>query len=233
MWKKYVKSCISSVLDQKTHHSFHIIAVDDGSADKTGMILDEYFADSRVTVLHTKNAGCAGTRNIGIRTSRAKYIYFLDSDDMLKPGAIDLLMDCAEDNSAYVVEGGYETIRENGRVRTVSYNKSGLIEDNEPSFGFPCGKLYRREIFSDIRFPEGYWYEDSIIHDIIFARFLYLGARVYGVAEPVFQYRINPTGITRSARVNDKCIDAIWIHRRMVADRALAYLKLRITMNIC
>lgn len=82
-----VESCInrsvSSVLNQ-SFDDLEVIIIDDGSNDRTPSICDELAKkDHRVKVLHQKNSGVSEARNVGIRHSLGKYIFFLDADDWL------------------------------------------------------------------------------------------------------------------------------------------------------
>ena len=79
--EKYLVECIDSILGQ-TYRDFEIILVDDGSPDRCPSICDEYASvDSRIKVIHQKNAGQAAARNTGVGISRGDYLLFLDSDD--------------------------------------------------------------------------------------------------------------------------------------------------------
>lgn len=63
----YVGDCLDSILNQKTSMTFEVVAIDDGSTDATGKILDEYASlDSRVRVVHQANRGFSGARNKGL-----------------------------------------------------------------------------------------------------------------------------------------------------------------------
>lgn len=79
--EKYLKRCIDSILAQ-SFTDFELILVDDGSPDNCPEICDAYAVqDSRVKVIHKKNAGVSSARNAGLDLAQAKYIMFCDSDD--------------------------------------------------------------------------------------------------------------------------------------------------------
>ncbi|AYN41035.1 glycosyltransferase [Streptomyces dangxiongensis] len=90
----FLPECLDSVL-QQSFGDFELIAVDDCSPDGCGAILDEYAArDPRVTVLHLpENAGLGRARNAGIPHATGDYLFFLDSDDTLTPGALRSIAD--------------------------------------------------------------------------------------------------------------------------------------------
>ncbi|MFI9822452.1 CDP-glycerol glycerophosphotransferase family protein [Streptomyces sp. NPDC052013] len=97
----YLQECLDSVLGQ-SYHDLEVIAVDDRSPDGCGEILDAYAArDERVRVLHLpENVGLGRARNAGMAQARGDYLFFLDSDDTLTPGALraiaDRLQECAD-----------------------------------------------------------------------------------------------------------------------------------------
>ena len=83
----YVAKAMDSVIaqrtsDGRTFEDWELIAVDDGSPDKSGEICDAYAKqDSRIRVIHQANAGAPAARNRAIDQARGKYLMFLDSDD--------------------------------------------------------------------------------------------------------------------------------------------------------
>lgn len=77
----YLEECLDSLLAQ-SFSDFQIVLVNDGSLDESGDICDKYASlDSRVSVIHQKNAGLSAARNVGVSNSDSEYIIFIDSDD--------------------------------------------------------------------------------------------------------------------------------------------------------
>ena len=95
--EKYLPECLDSVLSQ-TLQELEVICIDDASPDRSGEILDEYAArDQRVRVLHLDENHMQGYgRNRGIEKAKGKYIYLLDSDDMITQTALEELYSLAE-----------------------------------------------------------------------------------------------------------------------------------------
>ena len=88
----YIKGAVASVQNQ-TWKNLEIIAVDDGSTDETGRILDGLAAqDPRIRVLHTANRGVSAARNEGIANARGEYIGFVDGDDRAHPEMYEAMM---------------------------------------------------------------------------------------------------------------------------------------------
>ena len=90
--EKYLSKCVDSILAQ-TYTDFELILVDDGSPDCCPEICDAYAKnDSRVRVIHQKNAGTQSAVIAGVEASRGEYIGFADSDDWLEPEMYEVLM---------------------------------------------------------------------------------------------------------------------------------------------
>lgn len=89
--EQYLPACLDSIVNQ-TYRNIEIILVDDGSTDNSGRICDEYAAkDSRIVVIHQKNAGVSSARNLGIENSNGKGVLFIDSDDTVDLQYVDVI----------------------------------------------------------------------------------------------------------------------------------------------
>ncbi len=143
----FLRKCIDSILNKKNKYSFKIVAVNDGSPDKSGDILREYESDERVIVYTQENRGHAGARNTALKEIFAKYITFVDSEDEMPQGAIDAMLNVAFENDADIVQGSMDDKTLNG---VISGNYTNKLDSNAPKSamkGFPCGKLFRSELF--------------------------------------------------------------------------------------
>ena len=104
---KYLKNCIDSLLAQ-TLNEIEIIAVNDGSTDKSFEILKEYQAlyPNKVYVYNTENMGVSHARNFGVTKSSGQYLWFVDSDDSVEPNACEELYNKAtKDNNGEIRYG--------------------------------------------------------------------------------------------------------------------------------
>lgn len=102
--ERYLPACLDSVIEQ-TFQDYEVICVNDGSPDNSCAILNEYAArDARIQVISQKNSGLSVARNTGMIHAAGKYILFLDSDDCLKPNAVETLYTRAEaDNLDHII----------------------------------------------------------------------------------------------------------------------------------
>ncbi|MGG4489227.1 glycosyltransferase [Metabacillus idriensis] len=110
--EKYLSRCLDSILFQ-TFKDFEIIAINDGSTDSSGRILDEYAKKhNEIVVIHKKNNGVSSARNDGLQKAKGTYIGFVDPDDWIDKRMYESLYLTAEQEQADIVMCSY--IREFG-----------------------------------------------------------------------------------------------------------------------
>lgn len=180
--EKYIRKCIESIITQ-TYTNLDIILIDDGSTDKSGKICDEYEKlDTRITVIHKKNGGLSSARNSGLDIAKGKYIGFVDSDDYISIDMYEVLLRYMEDEVDIVACGRYIVYpridkKVNKRIycsdKIKKYNNIQAIEELLKPQIFPFGvvdKIYRKELFSNIRFPIGRISEDIPVTYALFKK---------------------------------------------------------------
>ncbi|MET8565181.1 CDP-glycerol glycerophosphotransferase family protein [Streptomyces flaveolus] len=170
----FLRECLDSVLGQ-SFGDLELIAVDDCSPDGCGAILDEYAErDPRVQVLHLpENVGLGRARNAGMPHATGDYLFFLDSDDTLTPGALRAVADRlaeAEDPDVLVFDYA-RTYWWGGTRRNVLAHVLAQAPGTFAVSEYPqildllmvvWNKVYRREFVTEngFAFPPGY-YEDT------------------------------------------------------------------------
>ncbi len=216
--EKYVKRCINSVMNQ-TYLNLEIILVDDGSTDLSGQICDEYAEkDSRILCLHKSNGGLSDARNYAIERSHGKYITYIDSDDFVSRYYVEILYKNLIETDADISIGNFIRVMEKDKIADepehndmIIFDKMGSLSalyDNDYKYQFTIawGKLYKAEIFSDIRYPKGRNYEDTSIAHLIYdsvTKVVYEDVKLY-------YYLIRETSITKSERfIKDDAIMAV------------------------
>lgn len=209
----FLRGCLDSVLDQATGFSFEAIVIDDGSTDETAEILTEYAG--RILVIRQENKGHSGARNAGLEICRGEYILFHDSDDTLCPGALEALMTCAKEKNADIVAGGYDCKPQEGEPYPGLRFPAAEVTDPETVPGMTCGKIFRRSLFAHCQFPLGYWYEDSVICQIL----LPLAKRICTVEAPAFTYLLNPQGVSAASQGKKKAVESLYVTRALLAEK--------------
>lgn len=200
--ERWLPECLDSLLAQK-ESDWEGILVDDGSTDSSADICRRYCAaDPRFRLVSRENGGLSMARNTGLEHIRGEYVTFVDSDDSLHPDFLSTLLQnlkrgdadissVANGSSARVGEDGSALISGEEAVERIFYQTSPLTTS-------ACGKLYRRELWDDMRFRPGIIYEDL---DIIY-RILLKARRVSVSSDTLYIYRSTPGSITRTLSPN-------------------------------
>ncbi|MDI1466371.1 CDP-glycerol glycerophosphotransferase family protein [Catellatospora sp. KI3] len=227
----YLRECLDSILGQQVA-GLEVIAVDDASPDHCGDILDEYAArDGRLKVLHlARNVGLGRARNAGLAQATGDYVWFVDSDDALAPGALPLVDEVLRDRRPEVLLVDFERSYPIGRSRRSGLRRRlaaapgpngadvlarpGLLRTIHTAWN----KIVSRELLArlDLSFAPG-WYED-----VSWTYPLLLGARrILALEEVCYTYRQRRQGAithTRDARHMD-----VFDHWDRAWDRIDAY----------
>ena len=176
--EKFLHKCVDSILEQECS-DFELILVDDGSPDQSPVICDMYAGlDSRVKVIHQKNAGVSAARNRGIQEATGKFIGFVDSDDWVARNMFSVLLREAELTGADIVMCDALTVYEDGREEPDTI--SGLSQDctlfrnmlspvlMQEFAGSVCRCVYRKEMILEkaIAFPVGLKFSEDRIFNI-------------------------------------------------------------------
>ena len=210
--QNFLKRCIESCLAQRTEFTFEVIAVDDGSIDDSLALLRNYDCDQRLKVIHQENRGHAGARNAALDVASGRYICFVDSDDFIPSDAVQRLMSRAVELDADIVGGGYWLCDAEGRRHRFK-GLCGAVYTT-PTIGLsglPWGAVYRRSLWDEVRFPEGFWFEDTCLPYLIFSRSI----KTASISGSVYYYRANPKGITATSVFSKKALDSIWVVLKM------------------
>lgn len=213
--EKYIDECIGSILRQKTRYPFRTIIVDDGSSDRTGTIIDQYQGQDNVVIIHQDNGGVSAARNIGLNRSSAQYVMFVDSDDSLPKLAVEKLLNKAEASNADIVAGSYYNYKVFHWIRKEYRQKEGKINSIRDLKGQAWAKVIRRSLFDKVQFPEKYWFEDSIMHQLIYPN----AKTIIGIKDLVYYRRNNSNSITHSSAGNVRSLDSLWVTLRLMEDR--------------
>jgi len=169
----YLRKCLDSVITQ-TYQNLDIILVDDGSPDNCPIICDEYAErDTRIRVIHKNNGGVASARNAGLREATGEWIAWVDSDDWIEPDMYGYMLENANKYGADIAICSRLEIYPNKKIRR-GWDKDLVIEakdalilllKNDQLQNYLCDKLWRKELFQNITFPENRTFEDvAVMH---------------------------------------------------------------------
>lgn len=168
---KILERCVESVRAQ-VYPNLEIILVDDGSTDMSGAFCDVFAKkDPRVKVIHQANQGLSAARNAGLKIATGKWITFVDSDDTIRPEMIDILHRmCYTERVKMSICSFYE-VKNDGEgtisaqpqpqekvLTTLECLRAMLCDDGFTMSAW--GKLYAKELFDLVTFPDHRLYED-------------------------------------------------------------------------
>lgn len=222
--EKYIERCVESILKQ-SYTNLQILLIDDGSKDRSGTICEKLKKrDSRIEVYHKVNGGLSDARNYGILHANGKYISFVDGDDWIEKEYIEKLLlyvlkynaDFSQCQFQYAFDYRIEKLdvkQEKIQVFSreqaiISFIESGPIGISVAAWG----KLYKREIFSKIKYQKGMVHEDVFTTcDIIFDAV----NKVVVVDEPLYNYYQRTGSISNSNNVKRYC-DRIIVQKHVL-----------------
>lgn len=166
--EKYLKKCLDSVVHQ-TYTNLEVIVINDASTDHSITILENYaktYKNIKI-IKNSTNFDVAISRNIGIESANGDYIYFLDSDDFIKPNTIERLVNLAIEYDVPLVEAKFKSVftshepESNTKINIQYENLERNKELIKNRGGMVWNKLYNRRLIGDIRFPEHLKFEDN------------------------------------------------------------------------
>ena len=212
--EQYIDQCLLSVLNQRSKYKCLLVVINDGSTDGTRQRLAKYEHYPDIEIIDQENAGLSAARNIALRHIRGRYVTFVDSDDWLLPGAIDMLMDTVTKYDADIVEGCFRVF--NGGHFYPGYSHPFELSNRWTGQlqGYPWGKVLRAGLFSHFHFPEGYLFEDTLMTLMLFPRC----HRIVTIPDDVYVYRFNPVGITATAGLSPRAVESLLVTVQLMED---------------
>lgn len=213
--EQYLRQCITCVMNQ-SYQNLEIILVDDGSPDLCGDICDEYAKiDSRIRVIHKPNGGLSDARNVGIEKASGEFISFIDSDDYVSEDYIEYLFELLSKAKADISVCQRQEVDEEGNA----IGKQIFVEDKIINGNDACmhcylseksidtvawGKLYKKEMFTQVRYPVGKYHEDVFTT----YRLIALCEKIAIGSEKKYAYRFRDDSITKCS-FSKKHLDAV------------------------
>ena len=196
--------CINSVL-QSSLNNLEIILINDGSTDNSANICESYKNSypQQIQVIHQKNQGLSAARNAGLDISKGQYVTFIDSDDYIsKDLYCHLLEQLNVNHNIDLLE--YSLVKKAQNNTEILFNFKDSIYRNHRSYwikthaythAFAWNKIYKRELFKDLRYPIGKKFEDVWLLPRIIQKCQTIATTSCGY----YHYDYNPHGITATA----------------------------------
>ena len=202
-----IERCLKSLIKQ-TYNNMEIIVINDGSTDKTDEIIRRIVAENfdKIKYISRENKGIGFTRNEGLKNATGDLIGFTDSDDFVEPDMFEKMFLKMTESNADIVNCNYNVCNLNSKNKVdiklpniVSFDDYPQII-NKIDFA-PWNKLYKKELFNDVFFPENLKYEDLNTIIKVFSK----SKKIVKLNDYLYNYLINSSGET--VTINDKIYD--------------------------
>ena len=218
----YLAEALDSVLAQ-SYRNLEILVINDGSTDGSGKICDDYARrDGRIRVIHQKNRGVSTARNAGLNATTGDLVAFLDSDDRYHDTFIESLVSVLLTENTDMAICRYTVHQTKGTMAYMGtetaypamepgiYDRIGMLRafaDRRASV-YIWHSLYRRELWKDIRFPDGRLFEDF---DVLYR--IYDSCRTVSVVDqPLYMYRLHPESTNTASHSPRRIYDSIHVY---------------------
>lgn len=228
---EYLDKCISSIVNQELDsNSFEIIIVNDGSTDNSKQIIDSWQAKAKqIEVITTSNNGLGTARNIAIKASKGKYIFFVDSDDYLFNQSLTGLMDYAKKSSTDIIGFNWALVDADGKFKLQHSNKisyddamSGAeyMSKHNLKAGV-CFYLYKGDFLRNtpLFMPEGVYHEDEYFLPKAFL----FAEKIVFINQTVYAYYQRKDSISNRSDSNfseKRVADKLYILDKLIALRS-------------
>ncbi len=197
--EKYIKDTLLSVVNQ-SWRNIEIIVLDDGSVDATGDIVQS-FGDERIRYIRQDNRGVGAARNRLLSLASGPLILFVDADDILSPSFIETLYlekeraSASAASSSVIPFRGRRPGKAKGKAEVRVCSGMEYVRLMTKPFGEFCyshSRLFDRDLFEGLSFPEDRIFEDVVLMPQVVLR----AERVVKVTSAVYNYRINRHGLS-------------------------------------
>ncbi len=169
--ERYLDDCIGGIVGQ-TYENLEIILIDDGSPDACPEICDSWSKkDGRIKVLHRENGGQGRSRNVALDIMSGDYVTFIDSDDRVDPRLIKTLYDVLKRDGSDISVCDFRRFDDHEEL---SFGEEAVLPESKISNASDVlgsgtmykrselwGKLYKAELWKNLRLIEGVPYEDT------------------------------------------------------------------------
>ena len=219
--EKYIEQCVESILNQETKYTYEIIFVDDGSKDQSCNIIKKMTEGKKyIKYIKQGNAGLSAARNTGINNCEGEYLAFIDSDDYIANDYIEKLLNQAYEGNYDMVKGSYyEFNSENNDItKKIIFNNQIIEKENLSELknikGHAWSSVIKKEIFDNVRFPVGYWYEDMVMKMLVMPKC----NKIKITDDIVYYYRINRNGLSRKVQKQKKykCLEQYYLFEKLL-----------------
>lgn len=214
--ENYIIECLNSIVKIiPSDGSTEVIIINDGSPDNSINLIENYILNlndnikNNFHIFSQENRGLSGARNTGIDNAKGQYLAFLDSDDVLQGDFFNDILAIIKKHNPDIVEFRAIRFDDNGNTSNPfpKLFDDGFYDLDQKIWKKLCNRsawyswlrVYNKNLFDDIKFPEGKNYEDAYT-----IPYVYLKAKnIYFCNNEYIGYRINPNGITATKSIKN------------------------------
>ncbi len=234
--ERHLEACVESILAQD-YTSIEVVLVDDGSTDSSGALCDALARlDDRIIVVHRANGGIAAAQNTGLDVATGDLVTFCDNDDLMSPRLVGRLVEILLETDSDMSCCRWLSVGETAAAssmrahaadpsgRVISFTDPGRSYQGEFSLLLRklrgselryfseanWGKLYRRELFDGIRFPEGRFAQDVAVAMDLYGRM----RRVASCEDALYFWVQHPSSVSHRERQARYFHDIVRAHGR-------------------
>jgi len=207
--EKYIDKCLDSLVNQ-TLEDIEIIVVNDGTKDKSQVIIDDYARKypGKVYSYIKKNGGLSSARNYGLQKATGEYVGFVDSDDYVEYDMYEKMYDRAVTTKSDIVccqmTYKYNTYAEKKKFIHPEYFGKSIKEEPHilvEAKSYAVNKIYKKKLWNNFEFPNQHYEDSAIIYNV-----MYGANKVEYVDIPLYNYiKERPEAITSD--VSSKIFD--------------------------
>jgi len=227
--EEYIEECIRSLYNQDIPFSdYEVIAVNDCTMDRSRDIvidLQKEFSTLRL-IDHDVNKKIGGARNTGLTYATGEYVWFIDSDDFIKPNVLSSLIKTAIDNKLQILHFDYVYVTPNGIIEEVYKTNYAtelvtgeqFIHDSGDLWWKKCTEVWRKLHNREFLISNMFFFEENVFYeDFIYSlKMLYKTDRIIHVPESPYCYRINPDSFTNSKDTGNKLSESLKLSIRCI-----------------
>jgi len=196
---KYIQECVDSALAQ-TYRDFEVVIVDDGSTDDTWAVLQSFRHHPRVRITRKLNGGIGSASNAALQACRGEYVVQLDSDDLLRPNALQTVAEhLATNPNIECLYTRYTVIDEASRIIGPGWSPARFDRyENLIGMSVPHMRVFRRALYHRTG-----GFDESIVNAVDYDFYLKLSevTEIHFLDSDLYLYRVHATQTSNAKRV--------------------------------
>lgn len=212
--QNYICEAIDSVVNQ-TYKNWELIIIDDGSTDRTPVIIDEYAKkENRIKIIHQTNSGtAAAARNAGLKIATGDYSQMLDSDDILENTLLQSYYDLLLENDVDIIIPVLESFTDKNEIlytKNPPFNNFGVILDGKEAFKLSLDWQIHGCFLVNMNILKEIKYDPKLINgDEFTTRKLFYNSRKITFSDKKYRYRNNQLSTTKSVSNEAKMYECL------------------------